>query len=368
MVNKLEGDVLDDYPDLPPFPTDIPIAPLPRISLGKLLQNDEAATEQLYTICKDLGFFYLYLNDSDAGKSLLNETQSLFSIQDEVFDRSLEDWKPYDFKERGTYLGYKAKGAAIVDYQGNVDRNESFAISKDDLLGTGERLPAPPTVDNHRDLLASFARDSHSVTMLILRILNDKLKLPEGTLQSFHKLESPSGDAIRFNRVPAQPIDDRRTSMGGHSDFGSVTVLFNRLGGLQILPPGTPARDDSKWLWVRPLPNHCIINLGDALVKFTNGLLRSNIHRVMAPPGDQGDLTRYSVIYFSKPLHGTLMKRLDGSDVIPPLSAEQIEEDISSQEWGKRRLLGPRLDLHQLKDMDWQKIRGTEKLSQRLKV
>ena len=43
------------------------------------------------------------------------------------------------------------------------------------------------------------------------------------------------------------------------------------------------------------------MNLGDALVKFSAGVLRSNIHRVVPPPGVQGCETRYSLVYFSRP-------------------------------------------------------------------
>jgi isopenicillin N synthase-like dioxygenase len=64
--------------------------------------------------------------------------------------------------------------------------------------------------------------------------------------------------------------------MGEHTHYGSVAMLFNRLGGHHVLPPGR----DAQWCCVKPLPGHAIIELGDAMVKFTNRLLRSNIHRV----------------------------------------------------------------------------------------
>ena len=56
-------------------------------------------------------------------------------------------------------------------------------------------------------------------------------------------------------------------------DVKTYSLLFNRLGGLQVLPPG----DDAKWSYVRPLQGHCVVNLGDAMVKFTAGILRSNV-------------------------------------------------------------------------------------------
>lgn len=42
------------------------------------------------------------------------------------------------------------------------------------------------------------------------------------------------------------------------------------------------------WCYVRPLPGHAIVNLGDALVKFSKGGVRSSVHRVVKPPGRQG--------------------------------------------------------------------------------
>jgi isopenicillin N synthase-like dioxygenase len=71
------------------------------------------------------------------------------------------------------------------------------------------------------------------------------------------------------------------------------------------------------------------------MVKFTNGLLRSNIHRVVAPPGEQAKETRYSLVYFARPEDEVLLKRLQGSDVIPELNEGEQEEEMSSKEWIK---------------------------------
>ena len=204
--------------------------------------------------------------------------------------------------------------------------------------------------------------DAHSVVRLVLDLLNEHLELPPGTLLNLHRLSSLSGDQVRFVKAPPQPLDDRQVALNEHTDFGSVTVLFNRLGGLQILPPGT----DAEWCYVRPLPGHAIINLGDALVKFTNGLLRSNIHRVVSPPGSQADLTRYSLVYFSRPEDDVPMKRLGGSSRIPPIPQGMVEEEINSRAWVIRRALHNRAALH--KTIDFGVGAGTEVQSQRLQV
>ena len=203
---------------------------------------------------------------------------------------------------------------------------------------------------------------SHSIVTFILDSLNEHLHLPPGTLANCHRLLAPGGDQVRIVRSPPQPMDDRQTAVGEHTDFGSVTVLFNRLGGLQVLPPG----DDAQWCYVRPLPGHAVINLGDAMVKFTNGLLRSNIHRVVNPPGAQADSVRYSLVYFSRPEDDVLLKRLEGSDIIPELAEGEQEEVVLSKDWIIRRALGKRT-AHYSKE-DWDKSQGTEKMSQRSKM
>lgn len=181
-------------------------------------------------------------------------------------------------------------------------------------------------------------RTSHSLVLLILRHLEQHLHLPAETLTSLHRQMEVSGDQVRFVKSPPQPPSDQRTALGKHTDFGSITILFNRLGGLQILPPPslTPPGQSPQWTYVKPLSGHCIVNLGDAMVKFTNGLLRSNIHRVVSPPGEQARETRYSLVYFSRPEDQVVLRKLEGGDVIPELGegvGEGVEEGFSAKEW-----------------------------------
>ncbi|PLN86017.1 Clavaminate synthase-like protein [Aspergillus taichungensis] len=351
----------DNFNGLPPFPSTVPTAPLLRLSLSKLLTQDETETKRLIEASEEIGFFYLDLQEPSCGNDLLDAADKLFQTGKDLFSLDLEEKQKYDFSGQKSYFGYKSQGAAVVDRQGNLDRNEFYNVSKDDILGIMDTLPAPDVLLQKRRLLELFMRSSHSIVTLILNLLNTNLGLPDSTLANLHRLTAPSGDQIRFVKAPPQPIDDRRTAMGEHTDFGSVTILFNRIGGLQVLPPG----EHAEWLYVRPLPGHAIINLGDAMVKFTNGLLRSNIHRVVSPPGDQADSTRYSLVYFSRPEDSVMLRRLEGSIRIPVLQDGDVEEQVNSKDWIIRRALGRRGDA---KDIDFEKSAGTEMLSRRIKV
>ena len=94
------------------------------------------------------------------------------------------------------------------------------------------------------------------------------------------------------------------------------------------------------------------------MVKFTAGILRSNIHRVVNPPGEQGDSMRMSVVYFSRPENEVILKVLEGSDMINEKRKQQVEfageEHITSKEWTLRRAMGKRVG------GDWARTLGTE--------
>lgn len=157
--------------------------------------------------------------------------------------------------------------------------------------------------------------------------------LSPALLQSLHRLDAMSGDQVRWVRSPPQPPDDRQTALGEHTDYGSVTVLFNRLGGLQVLPP-----NQDTWAYVKPLKGHCVVNLGDAMVKFTAGILRSNIHRVANPPGAQQNEVRYSLVYFNRPQNDVILKALEGSRMIDERKKEMgigngEEKEVTAKEW-----------------------------------
>lgn len=215
------------FPNLPPFPTDIPTAPLLRISLQKLLDKDASEIDKVWKASQELGFFYLDLRDAVSttsnpsidGPALQQDIDALFSLGEQLFALPVEEKQKYDFADQGSYYGYKGLGAGIVDAQGTRDRNEFYNVSKDDMLGISSRLPAPDVLQKSsaRDLLAGYIKKSHAIVTLLLEILNTNLGLPEGKLQSLHKLNAVSGDQVRWVNSPPQPEDDRKKALGEHT-------------------------------------------------------------------------------------------------------------------------------------------------------
>ena len=361
------------FADLPFFPDNVPTAPLLRISLSKLLAADTDEQERCWQACQELGFFYLDLR-GDSGEALLEDADQLFQLMRTFYELPVSEKVKYDFKSKGSYFGYKGYGEGIIDAKGTRDRNEFYNVSKDDALGLSERLPCPDGLDGEekRALFRDYIERSHAICSTIIDLVSNRLPLSQtakddGGLEAVHRLRATSGDQIRFVRAPPQESTTKGVALGEHTDFGSVTVLFNRLGGLQVRLPEymsavPPAQDGASetekrlcedgWCYVKPLPGHCIVNLGDALVKFSSGRLRSNIHRVVAPPGRQGEVMRYSLVYFCRPEDDVVLRSLvEGG--------EQEEEGVTAKEWILRRALGRR------ESGGWEKSGGTEEGSMR---
>jgi isopenicillin N synthase-like dioxygenase len=81
--------------------------------------------------------------------------------------------------------------------------------------------------------------------------------------------------------------------MGAHTDYGIVTVLWaDPVPGLEILDAG------GRWHPAQPAPGALLVNLGDALARWTNDEWLSTMHRVAAPRVDGVLVPRRSAAYF----------------------------------------------------------------------
>jgi len=97
--------------------------------------------------------------------------------------------------------------------------------------------------------------------------------------------------------------DAGRFAAGAHSDYGCLTILFAPMPGLQILR-------NNVWLDVQPLPDGFVINIGDMLERWTGGLYKSTIHRVVNRSGEE----RYSCPFFFEPDFESIIKPLPGCE------------------------------------------------------
>jgi isopenicillin N synthase-like dioxygenase len=226
---------------------------------------------------------------------------------------------------------------------GGPDRFQFYNVGQDDMTGTSKALSNPSCMEAHRPDIKAYMEQAHSIISLICYHLDKQLHLSPGTLVSMQPMTRPSGTALRLLKYPPQPAGDQRTSLLGHTDIGSLTILFNITGGLQLLTPGADPKDESSWMYVKLVPGCAIVSLGDAMVEWSAGILRSNMHRVTFAPREQGKVPRYSVAYLVRPDGDAPMKRLaSGESLIPELEEGEEDNELTAREWEAQKAIAIR--------------------------
>ncbi|KXN87807.1 1-aminocyclopropane-1-carboxylate oxidase [Leucoagaricus sp. SymC.cos] len=341
---------------LPTFPNDVPSHPLLIIDYALLKERDSKEIDRLWEAATKLGFWYLKNHDVEA------EVEGMFNLGVETMALPLEEKLKFDQGSDGSSAGYKAAGSNAVDASGEKDTVEFMNIAKDDVLAwpshVHRRYPEP-VERNMSTVVQPFVQKSLQVNQVILEIFNEKLGLPQGCLLEQHIPEEHSGCEARIIKNPPMPHNVHKRALGAHTDFGSLSFLHNRLGGLQVLVPGSDT-----WQYIKPIPNHAICNVGDALSIFSGGILRSNMHRVVPPPGAQSAYERWSIVFFTRPgNHKILRAFVESSPKIAAAVSNKPQQDFetgtNAGEWFTRRIKYQKIDNRKGPET-WMMSRGTE--------
>jgi len=199
--------------------------------------------------------------------------------------------------------------AQVRPATGTADQKESLQVTARE--GTMDaRWPAEPA--DFEATARSLMDRAHALAQRILALL-EPLACPHlvpGTLTKAHSLWGPAGQTtLRFLHYP--PVEDPDSMppnywrAGPHTDWCCVTLLFQRLGeaGLECAAnPKRGAGPENGWLKVDPVEGGICVNIGDMLMRWSNGRLLSNLHRVRMPSGDEArpPRSRYSIAFFAQ--------------------------------------------------------------------
>ncbi|KAF7875070.1 hypothetical protein EAF04_002242 [Stromatinia cepivora] len=275
-----------------------PAQSLPTINLQGLFDLDPAEATKLLDASKQYGFFYLDFQTISKIKTVLGLIDQIYRFEEQLFSLPQDYLMKYDVDEIG-YMklnGYKPKGRNFGQLRNGRDGFESYAIPKDGVLClSDEPYYRPPIFDENMPILKAYMRAMQEATVSIHEALSRALGLQVGgKLEEFHRPDRASPCILRLLKYHPQPAEERGASGTPHTDLGSLTILFTKQPGLQVLMKGS-----DKWEYVEPRAGHAIVNIGDGMSLLTNGLLHSSLHRVAPPPG-QAMTTRYSFAFLQR--------------------------------------------------------------------
>lgn len=179
------------------------------------------------------------------------------------------------------------------------NQSESFMMMREagpndpDVLA-GAYLTGPnqwPALAGFRETVVAYEqamlRLAERLTEIVAEVLDDK---DRAIPRSF---ERPT-TWLRLLHYPPQPpaTPDDVYGSAPHTDFGFITLLAqDDVGGLQVQSP------DGQWLDAPPRAGTFVMNVGQMLHQWSNGVLRATPHRVINRSGRE----RYSVPFFYDP-------------------------------------------------------------------
>ncbi|KAI9652945.1 MAG: hypothetical protein M1831_006274 [Alyxoria varia] len=210
------------------------------------------------------------------------------------------------------------------------DLKESFEIGREGQEGMPNRWPAgiletaesgrerPEDVDFERTMREFFlvCKELHAQ---ILRAIAVGLGIEEGWFDEFTVVGDNTLRLLHYPPALGRVFQKNKNQLraGAHTDYGSITLLFqDERGGLQVQSPTTASGlSDSLFLHAlnishpqenqysiqlingvatcrfidaRPIEGTIVVNAADLLARWTNSMIRSTVHRVVEPPASVG--------------------------------------------------------------------------------
>lgn len=216
-----------------------------------------------------------------------------------------------DEEKRRYYIGNSTNHRGYVpftekgDYPDEVNRSyEAFDMGLDlpcddpDYLA-GNRVLGPnvwPDMDGFQAIVAEYYSKISALGQLICTALEVHLGLPPRAMTQHMSKPISQLRLLHYVRR-AESIDHSSVNMGAHTDYECLTLLHTRNEGLQVMT------SDDEWIDVPVDPDVFVVNIGDMLEAWSNGLFRSTPHRVVNLSPE-----RFSMPYFVAANHDTLIK------------------------------------------------------------
>ncbi|OAA72267.1 Oxoglutarate/iron-dependent oxygenase [Cordyceps fumosorosea ARSEF 2679] len=279
---------------------------------------DEATIgKQLVDAAEEHGFIYIRNLGQDISVEQVDEA---FELSRRLFDAPIEEKVACAIQTNNRGWGGLHSETLDPRTQKIGDFKEVFNIG---LFKKGQpQQPLPPAIVPDQARLEAFRDVCTAMCTKLLRLIGNGLGVGDFFAQAHEIKPGDECDTIlRLLRYPppsspsSSPSPADAVRAGAHSDYGSITLLFRLRGqaGLEVQttaentwapvpvqPPGTE-RD--------PAPP-ILVNVGDLLSYWTNGLLRSTVHRVVfggsgVVEGESATDPRYSIAFFSSPSPST---------------------------------------------------------------
>jgi isopenicillin N synthase-like dioxygenase len=271
---------------------------IPIIDVSPLYSEDEPSWRRIAVeigaACRGIGFFYV--TGHGVPERLIADA---FQKSAELFALDAAQKDAMSMLRSRHNRGYVGFAAEALDPARPPDLKEAFNIGLDLGADDPEVLANKPfrgvnlwpvlpgfraTMLAYFDAVWRLGRNLHRAFAIDLQLppafFEDKLDRPMATLRLLHYPPMP------------QSLAEGQLGAGEHTDYGDVTLLAtSEVGGLEVQTRA------GGWLSAPAVPGAFVCNIGDCLMRWTNGVYLSTPHRVV----NQEARERYSIAFFLDP-------------------------------------------------------------------
>ncbi|KAM9351536.1 uncharacterized protein ABDE67_006406 [Symphorus nematophorus] len=169
-----------------------------------------------------------------------------------------------------------------------------------------------------KEIQTSFFMLCKELSLRVLRVLAHSLGLDPEVFLSAHRFIGTDENGTTLRSLYYPPVDSEKAKegqlrCGEHSDYGSITLLFQSSEGVQV------RQRSGEFICAPCIPGAVLVNIADLMQRWTSDKFISVVHRVLLPSAGDSS-TRQSMAFFVQPDEEALITCCDGSDKYPPVT------------------------------------------------
>jgi isopenicillin N synthase-like dioxygenase len=283
---------------------EIPVIDLKNFKFATPAEKN-AVVKTIADTCRQAGFFYV-VNHGIAAADI----DDIFSAAKQFFALPLEAKEEVSIKKSGrNFHGYLPAFHIGEDPKLKANLQEAFQVHAelppdDPLLLAGVPLYGanswPSAMPDLKRRMTNYQQKLAHLGEQMLHLFALALEMPEDSLdRHFEK----STSLLRLLHYPPQQPDESGEHIGtrAHTDTGTFTILSqDEVGGLEIL------LKSGEWVLAPPLKHSYVVNLGEVMRSWSDGVFAATPHRVINRYGHE----RYSVPFFMNPEYNATFEPL----------------------------------------------------------
>ena len=269
---------------------------IPVIDLGGTM---EAVARQIAAACRGTGFFYI------ENHGVAPETVAGAFAANRRF-HALPTEQKLAIKMNKWHRGYQPLAASTLKSSARFaparhpNQLECFFLRHEVMpehpdYGRDKPLQGPNQWPDDDAFRAEVTRYDAAIRALGLRLLPAVAAAVGEAVDFFAGYFAPPSTCLRLiHYPPAAPLPPEDLyGIQPHTDYGFLTILAqDDVGGLQV------RRVDGSWIDAPYRPGSFVVNIGDAMARWSNDVFNSTPHRVVSPAGGRD---RYAIAYFFDP-------------------------------------------------------------------